>query len=66
MRADHELAMAIAKACGIPTDNLESLSFESSAHAGTGRLYTTHYVMGAIRPGEVSVVHQAWVPETGT
>lgn len=57
---NHALAMAIAKACGIPTGNLKELSFHDSAN-GVAQIHTTHYAYDTTLDENV-VLDVVWTP----
>jgi hypothetical protein len=57
---EHVLAVAIAKACGIPVDNLTAISFEQEV--GGAPIVRTLHVVRKPDTTDLDLVHQTWQP----
>ena len=58
MSPDHELAMAIARACNIPDEMMTELSIDFTVDR-VPHLRTVHLVTS---PKPISEIHQTWQP----
>ena len=56
----HDLAMAVAKACNIPHENLTELSLDVAID--NAPVLRTAHIFTSIRPTVLGEIHQTWQP----